>query len=130
MQRQLYNIGGYQYVVDIYDANIDLLRNPYKRKFVMLRNFTLMNDIITDNDIYFIEKSVFDKFIKEIHYSKDKDTFSEKTSKIVFPIPTDVTAPVISPFSINELSFGFDNFILALNFVLLQFCDSYICIIV
>ena len=87
MQRQLYNIGGYQYVVDIYDANIDLLRNPYKRKFVMLRNFTLMNDIITDNDIYFIEKSVFDKFIKEIHYSKDKDTFSEKTSKIVFPIP-------------------------------------------
>ena len=87
MQRQLYNIGGYQYVVDIYDANIDLLRNPYKRKFVMLRNFTLMNDIITDNDIYFIEKSVFDNFIKEIHYSKDKDTFSEKTSKIVFPIP-------------------------------------------
>ena len=87
MQRQLYNIGGYQYVVDIYDVNNDLARNSYKRKFVMLRNFTLVNDIITDNDIYFIEKSIFDKFIKEIHYSKDKDSFLEKTSNIVFPIP-------------------------------------------
>ena len=87
MQRQLYNIGGYQYVVDIYDVNNDLARNSYKRKFVMLRNFTLVNDIITDNDIYFIEKSIFDKFIREIHYSKDKDSFLEKTSNIVFPIP-------------------------------------------
>ena len=87
MQRQLYNIGGYQYVVDIYDVNNDLARNSYKRKFVMLRNFTLVNDIITDNDIYFIEKSIFDKFIKQIHYSKDKDSFLEKTSNIVFPIP-------------------------------------------
>ena len=37
MQRQLYNIGGYQYVVDIYDVNNDLARNSYKRKFVVLK---------------------------------------------------------------------------------------------
>ena len=50
MQRQLYNIGGYQYVVDIYDAHLDLLRNRCKRKFVMLRTFTLMGDRITATD--------------------------------------------------------------------------------
>lgn len=87
MQRQLYNIGGYQYVVDVYDANKDLSRNSCQRKFVMLRNFTLMNDIITDNDIYFIEKSVFDSFIKEIYYLDNSENFDETTTKLVFPIP-------------------------------------------
>lgn len=115
MQRQLYNIGGYQYVVDIYNANNDLLRDTCQRKFVMLRNFTLMNNVITDNDIFFIEKSIFDNFIKEIYYSEDKDSFLEKTTKLVFPIPEgNVTSfsDLYSMFNSN-----FKNYSLYTNYV-------------
>ena len=56
MNRNIVNIGIYKYLVEHYDINVDLKDNQYYSEFVMLRNFTIINDIIYDNDIYIIVK--------------------------------------------------------------------------
>ena len=66
MTRNVINIGSYKYLIEHYDANTDLKNNQYSAEFVMLRNFTLINNIVHDNDIYIIEKKYFNEYIKEI----------------------------------------------------------------
>jgi len=64
--RNVINIGSYKYLVEHYDANTDLKNNQYLAEFVMLRNFTLTNNIIYDNDIYIIERKYFNEYIEEL----------------------------------------------------------------
>jgi hypothetical protein len=64
--RNIVNIGQYKYLVEYFDSNFDNLDNQYYAEFVMLRNFTIMNNIIYDNDIYIIERKYFDEYINEL----------------------------------------------------------------
>ena len=66
MTRNIVNIGQYKYLVEYFDSNFDNLNNQYYAEFVMLRNFTIMNNIIYDNDIYIIERKYFDEYINEL----------------------------------------------------------------
>ena len=66
MTRNIVNIGQYKYLVEYFDSNFDNLDNQYYAEFVMLRNFTIMNNIIYDNDIYIIERKYFDEYINEL----------------------------------------------------------------
>ena len=67
MNRNIVNIGIYKYLVEHYDINVDLKDNQYYSEFVMLRNFTIINDIIYDNDIYIIDKNHLYNYIDEIN---------------------------------------------------------------
>jgi hypothetical protein len=64
--RNVININAYRYLVEYYDANIDLKNNQYLAEFVMLRNFTILNNIIYDNDIYIIERKYFEEYVNEL----------------------------------------------------------------
>ena len=75
MIRQDVVINNYKYIVDIYKAETaDLTENRYA-EFVMLRNYEFSNEIINDKDIYIIEKSLLDEYVKNYGES----------SNIVFP---------------------------------------------
>lgn len=82
MIRHTLNLNGYIYVADLYDAETDLKNEQYLKRFVMLREFTLINNVVCDNDIYFIESDIFEEYINDIKNNKD-----EISDKIVFPIP-------------------------------------------
>ena len=80
MKRNIINIGPYRYLIEHYDANDDLKNNQYYAEFIMLRNFTIMNNIIYDSDIYIIEKNHFNDYVDEL---KINGSFGDS---IVFPI--------------------------------------------
>ena len=82
MIRHTLNISGYTYVADLYDANVDMVNEQHTKYFIMLREFTLINNVVCDNDIYFIDSEIFNEYINDIRNSKD-----EVSDKIVFPIP-------------------------------------------
>ena len=77
MKIQYVNINEYKYRIEYipYDECGD---EKYSSEFVMLRNFTLINNIVTDNNIYFIESDVYDEYKESLRQR------SENTS-IVFP---------------------------------------------
>lgn len=66
MTRNIINIGPYKYLVEHYNAIDDMKNSQYASEFVMLRNFTLINNIVHDNDIYIIEKKYLNEYIKEL----------------------------------------------------------------
>ena len=81
MIRNIVNIGQYKYLVEYFDSNFDSLDNQYYAEFVMLRNFTIMNNIIYDNDIYIIERKHFDEYINELH-----NTHKDYGNILAFPV--------------------------------------------
>ena len=80
MTRNIINIGSYKYLIEHYSAIDDLKNNEYISEFVMLRNFTIMNNIIYDNDIYIFEKDHLNEYIEEL---KVNGNFGKS---IAFPI--------------------------------------------
>ena len=82
MKIQYVNINEYKYRVEYipYDECGD---EQYSSEFIMLRNFTMINNIVTDNNIYFIENDVFEEY-KETLRSKE-----ENNNVIVFPSNND-----------------------------------------
>lgn len=81
MIRHTLDINGYIYVADLYDADIDMPDEQHVKNFVMLREFTLINNVVCDNDIYFIDTDIFSEYIEDI-----KKSDREISDKIVFPI--------------------------------------------
>lgn len=81
MIRHTLDINGYIYVADLYDADIDMPDEQHIKNFVMLREFTLINNVVCDNDIYFIDTDIFSEYIEDI-----KNSDMEISDKIVFPI--------------------------------------------
>lgn len=81
MDRHLAILGSHKYLIENYNADTDMQNNSYSAEFVMLRNFSVMNNLICDHDIYIIEKKYFNEYIEELKSS-------EKTSgvKIAFPM--------------------------------------------
>ena len=81
MDRQLAIIGNYKYLVENYNAETDMQNNYYSAEFVMIRNFTVMNNLICDHDIYIIESKYFNEYIQEL-----KESGSTSGKSIAFPI--------------------------------------------
>ena len=77
MKIQYVNINEYKYRIEYipYDECGD---EKYSSEFVMLRNFTLINNIVTDNNIYFIESDIYNEYKEKLKYDEDNDI-------IVFP---------------------------------------------
>lgn len=80
MKRNVVNIGEHRFLIEHYDADTDLGNIQYYAEFVMLRNFSIINNIANDTDIYIIEKSFFNEYIKEL--KENNDHYGES---IVFP---------------------------------------------
>lgn len=51
------SLTSYKYVVDLYKAGIDFKENV-KKKYVMIRKYSITNGIVYDSDIYIIEKEL------------------------------------------------------------------------
>ena len=66
MTRNILNIGSYKYLIEHYNAIDDLKNHQYRAEFVMLRNYTIMNDIIYDQDIYIFEKYQLNEYVEEL----------------------------------------------------------------
>lgn len=73
MVRNLININGQSFVFDIYKANIDF-DERHTEKFVLLRSYEVMNEIINDRNIYVVQKSVLEEW------------FDNKNNGLVFPV--------------------------------------------
>lgn len=58
MIRQLININNFPYVVDLYDAYDDNI--VHYDQFVMFRCYDIYNDVFSDKEIYFVDKSIWD----------------------------------------------------------------------
>lgn len=54
------NLTSYKFIVDLYKHNVDL-SETYATRFVMIRKYNLINNLVYDSDVYLIEKSLFDQ---------------------------------------------------------------------
>ena len=81
MDRHLALLGIHKYLIDNYNADNDMKYDQYSAEFVMLRNFSVINNLICDHDIYIIEKQYFNEYINELN---SLDSISGHS--IVFPI--------------------------------------------
>lgn len=75
MKRQTINIGKFEYIIEMYNAKTDYFPVKYN-EYVILRDISLEGNIVIDNDIYFIEKTIYNDIIK---------TDSLVTDKIAYP---------------------------------------------
>ena len=81
MKIEYLNINEYTYRIEyIPYSEFGLLEDNHKN-FVMLRNFRLINNISTDDNIYFIERNIFETYKNKLATSNPKDIIDE----IVFP---------------------------------------------
>ena len=91
MIRKLANINELQYVVDFYDAYIDMYSETHYEQFIMLRKYNLVNNVAEDTDIYLINRSLWDDYCDEkvdlvwpasdtlnIEYSLNYEIFNDK----------------------------------------------------
>jgi len=76
MNLQSLYIGNHKYLVEFIDNCNE------SAQFVMIRNFTFINNIIIDKDIYFIQKEIFNKYINEL---QEGDNIEHTV--LSFPIP-------------------------------------------
>ena len=60
------NLGSYQYLYEYLKNGEDFDDIGCSDQYVILRNFEIINDIIYDKDIFFIEKSIYNKLIHNI----------------------------------------------------------------
>ena len=86
MIRHILNISNYKYVCDLYDAYTDMKNEQYTSTFVMLRVFTLNNNVVCDDDIYFVDTDVFDEYIEDL--KSHNDIHNTTSRKLIFPITT------------------------------------------
>lgn len=75
MKRQDIHIENLEFICDLYKADVDYSPVVYK-EFVIIRNIDFINGIACDTDIYFLEKSCYEKI---------KNSKSEKTDVVAFP---------------------------------------------
>lgn len=58
MLRKTLILGTYKYVIDVFDANIDNI--VHYDQFVMFRSYNIIDDVVQDTDIYFVDKYIYD----------------------------------------------------------------------
>lgn len=79
MQIQYLNINEYKYKVEYIPYEECNITEALKKKYVMLRNFSILNNIVVDDNIYFIERDIFDIYKNECLINKKDNKY------IVFP---------------------------------------------
>ena len=106
MIRHTINIGSYQYVADLYTIDEDLKDNIQLKQFVIIRNFDLINDLICDKEIYIIEKSLYDEFLKDE---------SNESNDIVFPVTNSNVVSFSNNYSLFNSNISKVNYSTLLN---------------
>lgn len=79
VQRHTLNLNSHKYLIEYINSAYESLNDYTVSKYVMLRNFNIVNDIVVDTDILFIDKASFREIIEEL---QEKDV----TDIQVFPL--------------------------------------------
>lgn len=111
MIRQTIVLNKYTYILDLYKAISDLKDNQHYEEFVLIRKTNIMNSIMYDKDVYFINKSLIDACT--IDGKLEPDLLSEI---IAYPVTSDgVTLSYSTKYkgfnkdlSENSFKLGFD----------------------
>lgn len=83
------HIGEFQYLTQLYTEEDFGISEVVYDKFVMLRNFTINNDIINDTHIYIMDKSTWQTLCHELRDNQENfQNGFDKVKSIVFPIQT------------------------------------------
>lgn len=99
MIRKFINIGDYKYLIDLFNPDVDHIDN-ITHEYVMIRNFSIMNNIINDTHIYIFQKSIWESLSKELD-STSEEMFP-KVKALAFPIPnTNITDYSVTPMDFN-----------------------------
>ena len=88
MIKQYLNVSNYKYCAEFIPYEEQGV-NKYSAQFVMLRNFKLLNDIAVDDNIYFIEKKLFNKY---------QNVLSKKLENNILVFPTNTSGMSYSQF--------------------------------
>lgn len=86
MTIQNITLGEHTFLVELYKDKIDMKGGErLSGEYVMLRNYQFRNSVIYDTEMYFVEKSVWNEYIKRLKNSNNllKD---DLTSGLIFPI--------------------------------------------
>lgn len=96
MQKSTINVGDIPMYVEYFKS--DELTIKHSSEFIMLRNYDIINDIAFDKDIYFIEKSLYEKLWFAINSSGE---FIYKNGKRIQNEDI-LRGPIIFPIKLNE----------------------------
>jgi len=80
MERQKITLGNYTYLVDKYEAFKDMF--PEYKEFAIIKNSNIMNDVVYDTSVFFIEKDIIDTCLN----TDGTVNIEMLSNKIVYPI--------------------------------------------
>lgn len=104
MKRQNIILGDYKYLVDLYKYNVDDVHKT--QKYVIIRDFNIMNNIVYNNTVLFIEKSIIDECTLE----EGKIDTELLASKIVYPITNKDKQSYTTDYTKFNYTFNEDSF--------------------
>jgi hypothetical protein len=118
MIRQNIILGDYTYIADLFVAGEDKDYIPVHKKFVMIRNTNVLNDIVYDTEVYFIEKEIIDECLL------DDGIVDPKLlgTKIAFPIIDAKLTGYSSDYKSFNDNFSEDSFRYGID--ISQICDK------
>lgn len=73
MERHTLNINDHKYLIDYTNVVYDNSSSYTISQYIMIRNFDVVNDIIIDKDLIFIDKRVFINYINNLKSGKTND---------------------------------------------------------
>ena len=88
MTIQNITLGEHTFFVELYKDKIDMKDGErLSVEYVMLRNYEFRNSIIYDTEMYFVEKSIWNEYVKRLQNSKNSNSIKDDlTSGLIFPI--------------------------------------------
>lgn len=106
MIRQNIILGNYTYIADLFVAGEDNDYIPVHKKFVMIKNNNVLNDIVYDTEVYFIEKDIVDQCL-----NTDESIDTDKLGSLIsFPILTSELTGYSSDYKVFNENFNEDSF--------------------
>lgn len=86
MTIQNITLGEHTFLVELYKDKIDMKDGErLSCEYVMLRNYEFRNSVIYDTEMYFVEKSIWNEYIKRLKNSNNL-LKEDLTSGLIFPI--------------------------------------------
>ena len=118
MIRQNIILGDYTYIADLFIAGEDKEYMPVHKKFVMIKNTNVLNDIVYDAEVYFIEQEIINECLLEDGIVDGK----KLGTKIAFPILGSKLSGYSSDYKTFNDNFSEDSFRYGID--ILQICDK------
>ena len=118
MIRQNIILGDYTYIADLFVAGEDKSYEPVHKKFVMVRNSNVLNDIVYDTEVYFIEQEIINECLLEDGHIDAKLL----GTKIAFPINGAKLTGYSSDYEAFNDNFSEDSFVYGID--ISQICDK------